>query len=97
MTFTESAKEYGIANYWRTMDATFFDFDRDEDMDLFLVNEPPTPGMLSALHGTNWLDTLFSCRLYENLNGHFKDISQKAGVSLKGYALSASTAGLHCN
>ncbi len=92
LTFTESAKEFGIANFWRTMDATFFDFDKDEDMDLFLVNGPPTPGMLSALHGINWLDTLFSCRLYENMGGHFKDITQNAGVSFKGYGLSASTA-----
>ncbi|MCG8308346.1 MAG: VCBS repeat-containing protein [Cytophagales bacterium] len=92
LTFTESAKAYGVDNFRRSMNTAFFDFDKDEDMDMFLVNQPPTPGMLSALHGKDWLDTLFSCRLYENRGGYFTDISGKAGVNFKGYGLSATSA-----
>ncbi len=92
MTFTESAKEFGVADSSRSMEATFLDFDRDGDLDLFLVNEPPTPGYLSNLKRQSNSDTTFNCRLYENNDGGFIDVSKDAGVTLKGYGLSASTA-----
>ncbi|MDN5201289.1 VCBS repeat-containing protein [Fulvivirgaceae bacterium BMA10] len=92
MTFTESGAEYGLNNYWRSMHATFFDYDRDQDLDMFLVNQPPNPGYFSALRGHDWLDTLFSCRLYENLGNKFEDVTKQANVSNRGYGLSVSTA-----
>ncbi len=70
-TFREAAAEYGLNNYWRSMHATFLDYDRDGDQDMFLVNQPPNPGMFSPLSGMDWRDTLFSCRLYENLGDRF--------------------------
>src|SRR5258706_5873212 len=39
LTFTERAKEYGIDDRGGyTLAATFFDYDRDGDLDLYLVN-----------------------------------------------------------
>ena len=36
-TFTESAEEYGIADTGNTTQAAFFDYDRDGDLDLYLL------------------------------------------------------------
>ncbi len=36
-TFTESAADYGIADTRQAMHAAFFDYDKDDDLDLFLI------------------------------------------------------------
>jgi hypothetical protein len=38
--FTESALKYGIAETRQTMNASFFDYDKDGDLDLFLITNP---------------------------------------------------------
>jgi len=40
VTFTEKAKQYGIAETRQTMNASFFDYDKDGDLDLFLITNP---------------------------------------------------------
>jgi len=40
-TFTESAAQYGIADGGFTTHAVFLDYDRDGDLDLFLLNNSP--------------------------------------------------------
>src|SRR6185436_17088373 len=39
-TFTEEAEKYGLADKSLTMNASFFDYDRDGDLDLFLITNP---------------------------------------------------------
>ena len=90
--FSERAFEYGVNDFWRSMQATFLDYDKDGDPDLFLVNQPPNPGMLSPLADQDWLDTLFSCRLLENQGEKFVDVTTRAGMRKRGYGLSAMTA-----
>ena len=92
LTFREAAADYGLNDPWRSLQATFLDYDRDGDPDMFLVNQPPNPGMFSPLAGHDWLDTLFSCRLLRNEGEFFKDVSSEAGVRKRGYGLSATTA-----
>ena len=94
-TFLEMAKAYGLDDTGRTQQAVFFDFDLDNDFDVFMVNQPPNPALLSPLYGKNWLDAAFCCRLLENRSGQFVDISEKAGVSNRGYGLNASVADLN--
>ena len=48
LTFREAAAEYGLNDLWRSMHATFLDYDKDGDSDMFLVNQPPNPGMFSS-------------------------------------------------
>lgn len=91
-TFIEKASEYNLADTGRTHHALFFDYDRDHDLDAFLVNQPPNPAMMSPLHGLDWLKPQFGCRLMENRGGTYHDVSQHAGVYKRGYALSASCA-----
>lgn len=90
--FKEVSAAYGLNNFWRSMQATFLDFDRDGDQDVFLINQPPNPGVFSPIAGMDWRDTLFSCRVYENIDNQFKDVSKKAGVLQHGYGLSATAA-----
>jgi enediyne biosynthesis protein E4 len=39
-TFTEKAAEFGIAEKRLTMNSSFFDYDKDGDLDLFLITNP---------------------------------------------------------
>jgi len=52
-TFTEQAKEYGIDDPSNSVQATFFDYDLDGDIDLYVANYPPT-----AFNAPNPLDCL---------------------------------------
>ncbi len=88
-TFSEEAAAWGIADQWRSQQALFVDYDLDGDEDLFLVNQPPNPALLSPLHGQDWLDPKLGCRLYRNDLRSFTDVTEEAGVSNRGYGLSA--------
>lgn len=84
-TFIESAKKYGIANDERTRHATFFDYDKDGFLDLFLLTQPPNPGSLSSFKGTQLLKPEYSLKLYKNLNGNFEDVTKISGLDLVGF------------
>jgi len=92
-TFTEKAKEYGIDDTANSVQATFFDYDRDGDLDMYLANYPPTPfnvpnsyyRIKKALPKPKETD-----RLYRNDNGTFKDVAKEAGIVNFGLSLSAT-------
>ncbi len=90
LTFSESAADYGLADSWRSQQAVFFDYDKDDDLDLFLVNQPPNPGILSKLKGKDWRYPALGCRLLKNENNRFVDVSRDANVFDRGYGLSAT-------
>jgi len=93
-TFTESAKKYGIADIRQTMNASFFDYDRDGDLDLFLITNPAD----EMVAGVNTIhDRMINGEsagtdiLYRN-NGNetFTDVSREAGILVEGYSLGAA-------
>ena len=94
-TFREAAKEYGLeaAGTFSTQ-SYFFDFDRDGDLDLFLLNHANT--FYSSLFNTSKLRNLrhpyFGNKLYRNDSGHFNEISEQSGIHGSGlnYGLSAA-------
>ena len=92
LTFTESATAYGLNDPWRAMQANFFDYDKDGDFDLFLINQPPNPSTLSVLKGRNWLDPDLTYRFLENKNGFFEDKTAETGLENVGYGLSSIAA-----
>ena len=99
LTFTDRAREFGLADTVRSRHATFFDYDIDGDLDVFVLNQPPNPGKYSKHLGMSdtgeLLSERFSPRLYENVNNRFIDISQKAGVLRAGFCNSAVVSDLN--
>ncbi len=80
-TFTESATEYGLDLGTFTTLTTFFDYDRDGDLDAYVLNhnvEDFNRFDVQAVHAMR--DTLAGDRLLRNDNGKFVDVSAEAGI-----------------
>ena len=99
VTFTEKAEQYGIAETRQTMNASFFDYDKDGDLDLFLITNPAN----EMVAGVNTIherkvngESAGTDILYRN-NGPspsgdltFTDVSKEAGILVEGYSLGAA-------
>jgi len=89
-TFTERSAEYGLDFSGYSTQAVFFDYNHDGKLDCFLLNQSnhsvDTYGDTSLRRKVN---NLAGSKLYLNDNGHFKDVTQKAGIysSALGYGL----------
>ncbi|HJQ55137.1 MAG TPA: VCBS repeat-containing protein [Gemmatimonadaceae bacterium] len=81
-TFTEMARDYGVADEGYGTQAAFLDYDRDGLLDLFLVNNSYRPANSFGLRNTrNTRHPLGGQKLFHNDgNGHFTDVSAKAGI-----------------
>src|SRR5216117_2883913 len=80
-TFVEQAAAYGVADTGYSTQAVFFDYDRDGDIDLFVINNSPRPVVSFELKNTrNERDPLGGAKLYRNDGGHFVDVSAAAGI-----------------
>ncbi|WP_276167053.1 FG-GAP-like repeat-containing protein [Zobellia alginiliquefaciens] len=93
-TFTESAVEFGLDDAGYSNQATFFDFDRDGDLDMFLAAYPPAEFQSTNafyVEKQKLATQEESDQLYENVGGNkFENITQKAGVYNFGLSLNAS-------
>ncbi len=95
LTFKEEAEEYGLADLGNSTQAVFLDYDKDGDLDMFLVNY-----LISSRNG----NTIFPIdksgrsaandRLYRNdgiVSGKnhpvFHDVTLQAGIKEDGYGL----------
>jgi len=95
--FKDMAAEYGLADTSFSTMATFFDYDNDGDLDMFLVvNEIKDPRTPNIYHPRNQDPSTFSsCKLFQNnwdpILKHpvFKDVSAKAGIVREGYGHNA--------
>ncbi|NJB85190.1 hypothetical protein GGR26_000935 [Lewinella marina] len=90
-TFSEAAAEYGLANEGLSTHGVFFDYDRDGDLDFYLLNNS-----YQAIGSFNLernerpkRDSVGGDRLYENRDGFFHDVSEAAGIygSIIGFGL----------
>jgi enediyne biosynthesis protein E4 len=83
-TFTEKAAEYGLADTGYSTQAAFFDYDKDGDLDCFIINHSIQKYTAAAQENTNLRtdrDAGYACKLYRNDGGHFTDISEEAGIT----------------
>ncbi len=106
-TFTESAAALGLKDNSNSNHATFFDYDLDGDLDMYLLNhrlgfkEAVKMRLKQSKSGkiTREKDPLTpyeSDRLYQNMgNGKFSDVSQKAGIINSSFGLSATVGDLN--
>jgi hypothetical protein len=81
LTFTESAESYGLAIPAFTTMAGFVDFDRDGDLDCYLLNHNVEDfNRFDADFIRKQRDPYAGDMLLENNDGKFTDISEKAGI-----------------
>ncbi len=84
-TFSERAQAMGIDNAGYSVQAAFFDYDLDGDLDLFVMNQPSNARvqrMKYIDHEKEFITPNTSNRLFRN-NGNmtFTDVSEAAGVA----------------
>ncbi len=99
--FTESAEKYGLAFSGFGTQAAFFDYDRDGDLDCYLLNHSQKPN--SNIMDTAFRrkpDSLSGDRLYRNditATGKYTDVTTEAGIyrSSLGYGLGIAVADLN--
>lgn len=87
--FTEMAEKYGIANTDQSVNAAFFDYDLDGNLDLYVLNNTVSERMNTA-YRPKMIDgsALNNDRLYHNNgNGTFTDVTIKAGIVIEGFGL----------
>ncbi|MDN5199919.1 VCBS repeat-containing protein [Fulvivirgaceae bacterium BMA10] len=96
LTFTESGKEMNLNISSYSTQAVFFDYDRDNDLDMFLLNHNaklvPITAQNKAKKSNNAGD-----RLYRNDDGIFNDVTAESGISSSpvGYGLGVSAGDLN--
>nr|WP_299389329.1 VCBS repeat-containing protein [Allomuricauda sp.] len=95
LTFTEKSKEYGLDDFGYSTQGNFFDYDKDGDLDVFVLNHSVQP--YSSFKNTSKSQRQksypdYADRLYRNDNGKFVDVSKEAGIisSVLGFGLSVS-------
>ena len=92
LTFTERAAEYDLDDPSYSNHASFFDYDRDGDLDMFLLNHPIrrfAHFLVDFMRAQR--DSLAGDKLFRNDGGRFVDVSEEAGIigNPIGFGLSA--------
>ena len=100
LTFTEKAEVFNLAKTGFSTHASFFDYDKDGDLDAYILNNSNIPvSSLGYAHqrdkrAQDWENVPHIFRgvgdmLLKNNDGKFVDVSQKAGIygSLIGFGL----------
>jgi hypothetical protein len=91
LTFSEKAHEYGLDERGLSTHAAFFDYDHDDDLDMFLLNNSfKAIGSFNLKENErNKRDSLGGHKFFRNDDGHFNDVSEEAGIygSIIGFGL----------
>ncbi|MBO0343310.1 MAG: VCBS repeat-containing protein [Bacteroidota bacterium] len=82
LNFEEKAKEYGVADYGLSTHTAFFDYDKDGDLDMYLLNNSIRSVGGYTLKKDQRLirDPNGGNKLYRNDGDSFTDVSEKAGI-----------------
>ena len=97
LTFTESAASYGLDDQGYSTHASFFDYDKDGDLDMYLVNNSfKDPSKIDFKNVRNERDYAGGDKLLRNDNDTFVNVSEEAGIygSKIGYGLGVSVSDL---
>ncbi|QXD16589.1 VCBS repeat-containing protein [Rhodocaloribacter litoris] len=79
--FDERAAEYGLDDRGYGTHAAFFDYDRDGDLDVYVMNNSSRPISSFRVKTVRHVrHDLGGDRLYRNDGGRFTDVSEEAGI-----------------
>ena len=91
LTFIEKAEEYGLDDTGISTQSAFFDYDKDGDLDCIVMNENDYYGLDPArfykLFENKELLRENSSHLYEQRDGKFIDVTEKAGLLKPSFGL----------
>ena len=92
-TFSEQARQYGVDHKGFSVNAAFFDYDNDGDLDAYIANQ--VSSRLNSSHAKrlrNVSDPYAGDKLFENRDMFFVDVTEEAGLysSKVGFAHGAS-------
>lgn len=96
-TFTESAKKMGLDDDGYDIQAAFFDYDHDGDLDMYLLRNSPVNynqniARAKRVDGSaNSTDRLFQ----NNGDGTFTNVSKQAGITIEGFGLGVNICDLN--
>jgi hypothetical protein len=80
-TFSEKAADYGLDFTGFSTQAAFFDYDRDGDLDMYLLNHAVhTSRSYNKVSARGLRDNSAGDRLYQNNGKRFTDVSEKSGI-----------------
>jgi len=96
--FKEEAEKYGLDFSGLSTQAAFFDYDLDGDLDMYLMNHSVHPNRNYGKGSQrSEIDPISGDILFENQNGHFKDVSSVSGIfqGKSGYGLGLAISDLN--
>jgi len=98
-TFTEMAAEYNLGDKGFSTHASFFDYDKDGDLDAYILNNSyQAIGSFDLRRNERpKRDLLGGDKLMENIDGKFVDVSEEAGIygSVVGFGLGVTVGDLN--
>lgn len=81
LTFTESAAKYGLDKQCFSTQAAFFDYDRDGDLDMFLLcHSVHSPDVYRDTSQRREPDAMSGDKMFRNDGSVFKDMTDSAGI-----------------
>lgn len=97
--FQERSKDFGLAEEGLSQHAVFFDFDKDGDLDMYLLsNSGRSVGLFDLREGQREIrDPEGGNKLFRNDGKKFTDVSEEAGIygSAIGYGLGVTVSDLN--
>ncbi len=91
LTFTEKGAEYGLDDPNESVQAAFFDYDKDGDLDCYIMNESKYALVIfkTVFEELKIKENLeaASGKLFRNDGGHFTNVTEAAGMLQYGYGL----------
>ncbi|MCE2612490.1 VCBS repeat-containing protein [Flavobacteriaceae bacterium D16] len=98
LSFSEQAAAYGLAEAGNNVQSTFFDYDKDGDLDVYIANYPPTAFNAPNSHykvKQQFPKPLEMDKLMRNDGHTFTDVTEEAGLKTFGLSLSATVGDLN--